>query len=83
MEDCWGQLQSTEQTAPRLVGEILAKAGWKDWDLTSLRKGDRVKVRIAKRLRAQTTMLWKLIAERLSMGHSRSAANAVRQAKFK
>jgi hypothetical protein len=42
------------------------------------RKGDGVKVGLARRLRRETTLGWHWIAMRLHMGHWRSAANAVR-----
>ena len=69
--------ESAEQAAERFVSDLLAKAGRKESELEGRPKNDKVKVRIAKRLRGQTTMSWKWIAERLSMGHWRSAANAV------
>ena len=70
--------ESAEQAAERLVSDLLAKAGRKEAELEGRPKSDKVKVRIAKRLRGQTNMSWKWIAERLSMGHWRSAANTVR-----
>ena len=42
------------------------------------RKGDKGKVKLARQLRAETTISWRWIAGRLQMGHWRSAANAVR-----
>jgi BarA-like signal transduction histidine kinase len=39
-----------------------------------------LKVQMARQLREETTVNWKWIAERLKMGHWRSAANAVRLA---
>jgi hypothetical protein len=70
---------SEEQKAPRLVTEMLRAAGWREAELKQRRKGDRGKARMAARLRRETTMTWPWIAERLAMGHWRTAANAVRR----
>jgi len=73
--------ESAEQKAQRLLDQMLRKARWTEADLVGRRKGDEVKVHMATRLRAETTMSWRWIAQRLSMGHWRSAANAVRAAR--
>ncbi len=73
--------ESAAQKAERLLDQMLRKARWREADLAERRKGDEVKVQIAARLRTQTTMSWKWIAQRLRMGHWRSAANAVRSAR--
>jgi len=70
--------ESEEQKAERLAGEMLGAAGWTEEDLRHRRKGDKAKVRMAVRLRAETTMSWDWIAKRLGMGHWRTASNAVR-----
>jgi len=70
--------ESDEQQAERLVGELLRAAGWTEKELRERRKGDKRKVRMTGRLRAETTMSWHWIAQRLAMGHWRTAANAVR-----
>ena len=67
-----------EYAAELLVSDLLAKAGRKEAELEGRPKSDKVKVRIAKGLWRQTNMSWKWIAERLSMGYWRSAANALR-----
>ena len=54
--------------AERLVREELGKLGWKEADLAERRKGDPGKVRVARRLRQETTMTLAWIAERLQMG---------------
>jgi len=56
------------QKAERIVQTELDKAGWTEKDLERRRKGDRWKVRFAARLRTETTMTLKWIAERLRMG---------------
>ena len=73
--------ESAEQKAQRLLGQMLRKVRWTEADLAERRKGDEVKVQMATRLRTETTMSWRWIAQRLSMGHWRSAANAVRTAR--
>src|SRR5438105_222349 len=86
---CWGDKTFREellgmigeQQAQRLLGQMLRKVRWTEADLAERRKGDEVKVQMATRLRTETTMSWKWIAQRLSMGHWRSAANAVRTAR--
>jgi hypothetical protein len=60
------------------VTEGLAQAGWRESDLELRRKADGVKVELARRLRRETTLGWLWIAQRLRMGHWRSAANAAR-----
>ena len=72
-------LESMEQEAQRLIAEMLKATGWSEKDLGQHRKGDPQKVRIASKLRKQTTVGWKWIAEKLHMGHWRSAASAVRR----
>jgi len=70
--------ESAGAKAERVVGEGLKRAGWKEADLELRRKGEGVKVELARRLRRETTLGWQWIAKRLHMGHWRSAANAVR-----
>jgi REP element-mobilizing transposase RayT len=70
--------ESEEQKAARLVDQMLGLLGWTEQDLRERRKGDPQKARMACRLRLETTMTWSWIANRLAMGHWRTAANAVR-----
>ena len=60
--------ESAEEKAERIVSHEMKKLGWKEADLERHLKGDRRKVRIARRLRQETTMTLKWIAERLKMG---------------
>ncbi|MBU6410985.1 MAG: transposase [Verrucomicrobiota bacterium] len=60
--------ESAEEEAERIVRTELDKAGWSEEDLRQRRKGDPRKVRLALRLRKETTMTLKWIAERLAMG---------------
>ena len=63
------QRQETEEAkAERLVREELATLGWDEGELARRRKGDPEKVRIARRLRQETTMTLAWIAQRLGMG---------------
>jgi hypothetical protein len=48
--------ESGEEKAGRIVREELRCGGWKQGDLAGKRKGDKFKVRLARRLRRQTTM---------------------------
>ena len=63
------------------LGELLEQAGWTEEELSKQPKSAAAKVRMAARLRAETTSSWKWIARRLQMGQWRSAANAVRLAR--
>lgn len=60
--------ESAEKRAERMIAEGLAKAGWNPGDLHKHRKGDPVKVALAMRLRQETTLTLKRIAQRLHMG---------------
>ena len=68
--DHYGQerRETDEQKAERIVVEELKRRGWKESELTLQPKGHKVKVAIAKRLRKETTMTLKWIAQRLQMG---------------
>jgi hypothetical protein len=54
--------------AQRIAQEELDMLGWSPLDLQGHRKGDPQKVRIAARLRRETTMTLEWIADRLCMG---------------
>jgi putative transposase len=60
--------ESGEQKAERIVREDLKRRGWKEQDLRTVAKGDNGKVALARRLRQETTMTLKWIAQRLYMG---------------
>ena len=70
--------ESDEQKAEGLARAMLQQGGWSEAELRSRRKGDVKKARMAARMRKETTMSWRWIANRLQMGHWRTAANAVR-----
>ena len=56
------------QKAERIVREEVERLGWREEELWVRRKGHRAKVLLARRLRQETTMSLKWIAERLHMG---------------
>ena len=60
--------ESAEAKAKRIIAEALNAAGLQKKDLDALRKGDVEKVKIALRLRQETTMTLSWIAETLKMG---------------
>ncbi len=72
------QQESMEQRAKRIVTEELRKAGWKAQQLPAERKGHPVKVNLARRLRRETTVPLKWIAENLFMGTWTHVANLLR-----
>ena len=57
-----------QEQAETVVGEELKRLRWNEAVLLARPKGDRDKVKMASRLRAETTMTLKWIAERLRMG---------------
>jgi REP element-mobilizing transposase RayT len=60
--------ESEENRAQRLVTEELNRMGWSEEELRTRRKWDKEKVRLAARLRKETSMSLKWIAQRLEMG---------------
>jgi putative transposase len=69
--------ESDQQKAERMVARMFDAAGWTEEELKRRPKGDRCKARMAWRLRRETPMSWRWIAQRLEMGHWRTAHNAV------
>lgn len=61
-------VEAAEAKATRIVDEELRRAVWAEAELERRRKGDPVKLQIARRLRAETTMTMQWIAARLRMG---------------
>jgi REP element-mobilizing transposase RayT len=60
--------EASEAKAARIIDEELRRAAWSEADLTLRKKGDPAKVRMARRLRTETTMTLHWIAARLHMG---------------
>jgi len=74
-----GQPEAVAARAERLVREGLVALGWTDGDLARCRKGDPGKVRLARQLRAETTMTLHWIANRLQMGRWTYVSNLLRE----
>jgi len=60
--------ETAEALAERIIADELRRGRWQEADLKTRPKGDPVKVDLAARLRAETTMTVGWIAERLAMG---------------
>ena len=65
--------ESAVLRAERIIGEELQRLGWSKEELAARRKGDPGKMTLAARLRRETTLTLKAIAERLHLGTSKSA----------
>ena len=68
LEERRGLADEGEELAELIIAEELKRGRWQEADLKTLPKGDSVKVDLAARLRAETTMTVGWIAERLAMG---------------
>jgi len=73
--------ESEEQKALRIVEEEFRRRRWTREQLTQWRKGDKRKVRIARRLRRETAMTLKWMAEQLAMGTWANVARRLYEAK--
>ncbi len=71
--------ESAEAEAERWVGAELQRLGWDAAELGRRRKGDPVKVRLARRLRRETTMTLAWIAARLEMGSASMVTHCLRK----
>ena len=60
--------ETEEDKAQRLIAADLKRAGWKEAELEQRDKGDPIKLAVAGRLRAETTLPMKWICQRLRMG---------------
>jgi hypothetical protein len=60
--------ETAETQADEIIAETLKRSRWREEDLSRRTKGDAVKVALVARLRAETVMTVKWIAERLQMG---------------
>jgi hypothetical protein len=67
------------QKAERIVKEEIERLGWDEDDLGARRKGHRAKVLLARRLRQETTMSLKWIAQRLHMGSWTDVSNLLNE----
>lgn len=57
-----------QQKSQKIIAQMLLEAGWSEEVLLAERKGHPLKVKIARALRAQSTLTQQQIAERLRMG---------------
>jgi putative transposase len=73
--------ETADQSGRRIIAEELNKLGWAETELLTTAKGDRRKVKIAHRIRKETTMSLKSIAEHLQMGTAGNVANCLHRAK--
>jgi len=71
--------ETAEAKAQRIVVEELGRLGWKEADLASRRKNDPAKLAMAVRLRTETTLSIKGIAQLIHLGTSKSANARLRQ----
>jgi putative transposase len=62
------KVESAEEKAEGIIAQEMKKLRWKEGELERRPKGDAGKVRIAARLREETTVTLKWIAQRLQMG---------------
>ena len=67
--------ETDQQKAERIVLERLASLHWQESDLATRAKSDPVKVELARRLRRETTMSLKWIAQRVHMGTWTNVSN--------
>ncbi len=67
--------ESATEKAERLVREELKELDWAEVELATHQKGDRAKLKLAVKLRIETTMTLKWIAARLQMGTGASLSN--------
>ena len=74
--------ETTEEKARRILNEELDKLGWTGAELEQRAKGDAWKIRIARRLRAETAVTVKWIAAELHMGTWAHVANRLQNAKL-
>ncbi|MCX6922920.1 MAG: hypothetical protein NT154_06880 [Verrucomicrobia bacterium] len=67
------------QKAERLVKEEMERLGWDEDAVQGRRNGHGAKVRLARRLRQETTMSLKRIAARLQMGGKQRISSTPRR----
>jgi REP element-mobilizing transposase RayT len=75
--------ETTEAKARRILHEELDKLGWVEAELARRAKGEARKLRIARRLRAETAVTLKWIAAELHMGTWTHVANLLHHAQGK
>ena len=73
--------ESAEARGERILVEELARLGWPEADLRQRPKSDPEKLRIAARLRRETTLTIGWIAKRLWLGTRKSATTRLQEYK--
>jgi hypothetical protein len=73
--------QTDEERAEKIVRLQLAEFGWRNQELRVRRKSDPYKIKLARKLRAQTTVSLKWIAQRLEMGTWTYVSNLLQRTK--
>ena len=68
------RLEKAQVKAERIIREELKRLGWKEEELRTRRKNDPDKLAMAGRLRQETTLTIKSVAERLNLGSAKSAS---------
>jgi len=68
------RLETAQAKAERIIAEEVKRLGWQETGFAARRKHDPGKVQIALRLRKETTLSVKQIAQRLHFGTSKSAS---------
>jgi REP element-mobilizing transposase RayT len=71
--------ETDREKAERIVRDSLADLGWRQQDLRRRRKSDRTKVLLARRVRSQTAVSLRWIADRLEMGTWTHVSNLLRE----
>ena len=67
------RLETAQSKADRIVAQELARLKWTETELAARPKGDGMKLALAARLRQETTLSVKEIAERLHLGKPKGA----------
>jgi hypothetical protein len=67
------RLETAAAKAERLIAQELVRLNWTNEDLTSRAKSDPIKLALAARLRRETTLSIKQIADRLNLGKPKGA----------
>ena len=72
------RVETTAAKAERILGEELQRRGWNAQELARRPKSNEDKIKMAHRLRSETTMTWAWIASHVQMGTAGYAANSLR-----
>ena len=73
------RFETSQEKARRIVAQELRRLGWKESQLRLKPKGDKHKVQLARRLRAETTMTLAWVAQHLHMGSWGYVSNLLKE----